>query len=514
VIDVVELLQHWHAGRRIGELCTSLGVDPKTVRKYVRPAVEAGITPGGPPLGEKEWAALVEGWFPALVDRTLRQSSWPEIEPHHELIEGWLGKVKVSTIHQRLRDDHGLAASESSLRRYIAARFSEEAARSAVRVLRDTPPPGDEAQVDYGLLGRWQDPVSGRVRRVWGFVMVLAFSRLIFLRPVLRMDEASWVESHVLAFEFFGGGVARVVPDNLKTGVVRPDLYDPLVNKAFGEFAAHYGCLVDPARRLKPRDKARVERPVPYVRDSFFAGREDEFASLAHMQHEALRWCTDVANRRRHRGIERVAPVDLFEAEEREHLVPLPAAPFELSRWTSPKVPPDVHVKVGKALYSVPWRLIGRQVDVREGQRTVEVFCEASLVATHVRVERGRQTNYDHYPPEKIAFFMRTPAWCRRRAGELGPSVLAVVTEIMAVNALYRLRQAQGVIGLAERHGPERLEAACQRALAAGDPSYRTVKGVLVAGTEGDLDERPAAPPAAPAHLHGPERLFDTGSAR
>jgi hypothetical protein len=381
-------------------------------------------------------------------------------------------------------------------------------------VLRDTPPPGDEAQVDYGLLGRWQDPVSGRVRRVWGFVMVLAFSRLIFLRPVLRMDEASWVESHVLAFEFFGGGVARVVPDNLKTGVVRPDLYDPLVNKAFGEFAAHYGCLVDPARRLKPRDKARVERPVPYVRDSFFAGREDEFASLAHMQHEALRWCTDVANRRRHRGIERVAPVDLFEAEEREHLVPLPAAPFELSRWTSPKVPPDVHVKVGKALYSVPWRLIGRQVDVREGQRTVEVFCEASLVATHVRVERGRQTTYDHYPPEKIAFFMRTPAWCRRRAGELGPSVLAVVTEIMAVNALYRLRQAQGVIGLAERHGPERLEAACQRALAAGDPSYRTVKGVLVAGTEGDLDERPAAPPAAPAHLHGPERLFDTGSAR
>ncbi len=514
VIDVVELLQHWHAGRRIGELCSSLGVDPKTVRKYTRPAIEAGITPGGPPLGLKEWTGLVEGWFPGLVDRSLRQVTWPEIEPHHELIKGWLGKVKVSTIHQRLRDDHGLSASESSLRRYIAARFAEEVTRSEVRVLRDTPPPGEEAQVDYGLLGRWQDPVSGRVRRVWGFILVLAFSRLLFLRPVLTMDEASWVECHVLGFSFFGGGVARLVPDNLKTGVVKADLYDPLINKAFGEFAAHYDCLVDPARALKPRDKARVERPVPYARDSFFAGREAEFTSLAHMQQEALRWCTAVANRRRHRGIERVAPADLFETEERQHLVPLPPVPFELARWSTAKVPPDIHVKVGKALYSVPWRHIGQRVDVRSGQRLVEVFFEGSLIATHVRIEAGKQTNYDHYPPEKIAFFMRTPAWCRRRAGELGPSVLEVVTEIMSVNALYRLRQAQGVVGLAERHGQDRLEAACAKALLVGDPSYKTVKGILVAGTEAELDEPATSPPVAPAHLHGPEQLFQLEQTR
>jgi hypothetical protein len=261
-------------------------------------------------------------------------------------------------------------------------------------------------------------------------------------------------------------------------------------------------------------DKARVERPVPYVRDSFFAGREEEFKSLTHMQHEALRWCTEVANRRAHRGMERLAPIDVFEAEECQHLVPLPAVPFELAHWSSPKVQPDIHVKVGKALYSVPWRHIGHEVDVRAGQRTVEVFFEGSLVATHVRVERGKQTNYDHYPPEKVAFFMRTPAWCRRRAGELGESVLAVVTEIMAVNALYRLRQAQGVVGLAERHGADRLEAACAKALQAGDPSYKTVKGILVAGTEAELDELPVLPPAAPAHLHGPAALFELGSAQ
>jgi transposase len=509
VIDIVELYQHWHAGRRIGELSSSLGVDPKTIRKYTAPAVAAGIVPGGPPLSAQEWSTLAEGWFPGAADRSRRQSSWADIEPHRGRIEGWLGEVTVSTIHQRLRDDHGLAASQSSLRRYLLANFAEEVARSAVTVLRETPPAGDEAQVDYGLLGRWRDPATDKIRRVWGFIMVLACSRLMFLRPVLSMDEQSWVHSHVLAFEFFGGVPARVVPDNLKTGVIKPDLYDPLINKAFGEFAAHYQCLIDPARVKKPRDKARVERPVPYARDSFFAGRSEEFMSLPHMQGDALRWCNAVANQRAHRGIDRVPPQVLFDAEEAGALSALPRAPFELATWSSPKVPPDIHVKVHKALYSVPWRFIGQVVDARASARTVEIYVDGTLVTSHVRIEKGKQTNYDHYPPEKIAFMMRTPAWCRRRAAELGKSVAEVVDILMETNALYRLRSAQGVVGLADKYGAESLDAAAKRALAAGDPSYRTIRGILVAGLEDEKDEEPQSPPSAPAHLHGPERLFD-----
>jgi transposase len=513
VVDVVEILVHWHAGRRMGELCASLGVDPKTVRKYTAPAIAAGLAPGGPPLSGEQWSALVAEWFPALEDRSRRQRTWPEIEPHRERIKGWLGKVTVATIHQRLRDDHGLRVSESSLRRFIWANFDEAVARAAVRVLRDTPPPGEEAQVDYGLLGRWLDPVTGRMRRVWGFIIVLTASRLMFLRPVLRIDELSWVEAHVLALEFFGGAPRRIVPDNLKPGVVRPDLYDPLINKAFGEFAAHYGCLVDPARVQKPRDKATVERHVPYARDSFFAGRAEEFESLAGMQADALRWCRQVANRRQCRPLERVAPQVVFEAEERDALLPLPRHPFELARWSTPKVNPDIHIKVGRALYSVPWVHIGKTVDAREGARTVQVFLDGTLIKTHPRIEGGKQTDPGDYPPEKIAFFMRAPAWCRRRAAELGPSVAAVAAALMEVNALYRLRQAQGVVGLADRHGAERLEAACRRALAVGDPSYKTVRGILAAGTENDGDAGPQAPPTAPAHLHGPQRLFDVGAA-
>jgi transposase len=133
-------------------------------------------------------------------------------------------------------------------------------------------PPG-EAQIDYGYLGRWLDPVANRIRRVWAFVIVLACSRHMFVHPVLGMDQSSWVAAHVAAWEFFGGCPHRLVSDNLKTGVIKADLYDPKLNRAYAEMAAHYGCLIDPARARKPKDKPRVERQMSYVRDSFWRGR-------------------------------------------------------------------------------------------------------------------------------------------------------------------------------------------------------------------------------------------------
>ena len=335
--------------------------------------------------------------------------------------------------------------------------------------------------------------------------MVLACSRHMFVRPVLSMDQRAWVAAHVEAFAFFAGCPARLVPDNLRTGVDRPDLYDPKLNRAYGELATHYGCLIDPARAAKPKDKARVERQMPYVRDSFWRGRV--WGSETEMQAAAVVWCRDVAGRRQHRSLEGAAPAVVFATVEADALRALPPSRFELARWSTTKVGPDCHIKVGRALYSVPWRLIGRRVDAREGDRTVEVFVNGDVVKTHRRIERGRQTDYSDYPPEKVAFFMPTPAWCRRKAVELGPHVVELIGLLLAINALHRLRSAQGVIGLADRHSVDRLDAACRRAIEVGDPSYRTVKGILVAGTE-HADRPTAAAPTAPAHLHGQAALF------
>ena len=163
------------------------------------------------------------------------------------------------------------------------------------------------------------------------------------------------------------------------------------------------------------------------------------------------------------------------------------------------------HARVGKVLYSVPWRHIGKTADVRVTDTMMQFFIGGDLVKTHPRKAWGKQTDFGDYPPEKIAFHMRTPAWCRTQAKSIGPACEQLIGELLAEGALYRLRAAQGVIGMADRHDRSRLEAACAKAIAAGDPSYRTVKGILAAGTE---RAQPAAAAAgdggAGAYLHGP----------
>jgi hypothetical protein len=508
VIDICEILVHWHAGRSKNEIAGSLGLSRNTVRKYVAAAEATGMVPGGAAMSGEEWARLARLWFPELADTRLRQVTWPAIAGHRDYIVAQLAAgVTVSTIHQRLRDERSLAVSVASLRRYVAANLPEEARRSQVRVLRLTPAePGAEAQIDYGQLGRWLDPATGRRHTVNAFAMVLCCSRHMFVRPVIAVDQRAWTECHVAAFGFFGGVPARLVPDNLKTGVDRPDLYDPKINRSYAELAAHYGCLIDPARSRKPRDKPQVERPMPYIRDSFWRGRE--FTSLPQMQAEAERWSLEVAGQRSCRPLDGAAPAAVFTAMEKDALAPLPEDPFVLAEWSRCKVGPDIHASVAKVLYSIPWRHIGKTLDVRLTSSMAQFFDHGDLVKTHVRVARGKQTDLADYPPEKIAFHMRTPAWCRKKAAGIGPACEALIGGLLEDNALYRLRAAQGVLHLADKHQPGRLEAACAKAAAAGDPSYRTVKGILTAGTEEMPVSAPAGDGGAGAFLHGPAALF------
>ena len=507
VIDVVEIMKHWYAGRNLSEIARGLGLDRKTVRKYVAAPEREGLVPGGPPISPEEWARRVKVWFPELTDPRARSSVNGEIGRFHTYISNLLPVNTLATIHQRLRDDQGLKASYTSFRRYVHLEFAEEAALAQVTVLKDDPPPGEEAQLDYEYLGQWLDPRTGRRQRVWAFVMVLSHSRHLFCYPVLRMTVPAFIEAHLAAFRFYGGVARRLVCDNLRSGVLRPDLYDPRLNRSYQELATHYDFLVDPARVGRPKDKPRVERPVPYVRDSFFRGRS--FSSLEDMQAQAERWSLEVAGRRSCRPLAGAAPHALFLAVEAHTLLPLPVRAFELATWHTPKVAADAHVMVGGALYTVPYAHIGRRLDVRMTETLITCFFEGELIKTHPRVKKGkRSTDWADYPPEKVAFLMRTPAWCLRRARELGPATSAVVEALLGVQALHRLRSAQGVIALAERYDPERLDAACAGALFAGDPSYRTIRGILASGRDALDPEEPAACPEAPAHLHGPDTLF------
>jgi hypothetical protein len=254
------------------------------------------------------------------------------------------------------------------------------------------------------------------------------------------------------------------------------------------------------------RDKAQVERPMPYVRDSFWRGRE--FTSEQQMQTAALAWCREVAGQRACRPLDGASPMSVFTAVEAAALGALPVRPFVLATWSTPRVGPDIHAKVGKTIYSVPWRLIGEKVDARETWTSVQFFHKGQLMATHARRDKGKRTDLSHYPPDKVAFRMRTPTWCRTRAGEIGPNCVAVIASLLEVDVLHRLRSAQGIVGLDTKYGAARLDAACAKAIAAGDPTYRTIKGILAVGAEADPTPPPTGDGGAAAHLHGPSQLF------
>lgn len=507
--DLMEMFRHWNAGRSQVQIYEALNIDRKTIRKYLAPALAEGVAPTpAEPFDEVLWRERIGRWFPEVLDPTVRALTWPGIAVHHQWIDDQLKvPVTVATIAQRLRDDHGVEVSESTVRRYITTTFAEQRLEEKVTVPRGAVEPGSEAQIDYGKLGMWLDPDSGRRVAVWVFAMILSCSRALFVQPVLRMDQASWNASHVAAFEFFGGVPARLVCDNLKTGVERPDLYDPLINLAYGELASFYGTLIDPARARKPKDKPRVERPMPNIRDSFFAGRQ--FGSLPQMQGEALRWANEVYGCRKHRGLEGATPASVFAAVERDTLIVLPHRPFESVIYSIGTLGTDCHVKSGKALYSAPWRLMGQKLTIRTVGDVVQIFHADAVVATHVLHLGGRSTNVEHYPPHKIAHTLRTVTWCRTQAEQIGPGAVAIVAELSTVNAIHRLRAIQGIIRLRERYGDDRLDAACTRALTVGDPRYRTVKGILVAGTEAGDTPAGHLAPTPPAHLRGPE-AFDT----
>jgi hypothetical protein len=193
-----------------------------------------------------------------------------------------------------------------------------------------------------------------------------------------------------------------------------------------------------------------------------------------------------------------------FAAREQAALQPLPARPWERAQWTSAVVQADCHLRAGGAWYSVPASYVRRQLDVRLGERLVEIYDGARLVSTHPRLERGRSTRQEHYPLAGRLFLSQNPAACLHRAQELGPATSAVVAALLTEPTLTRLREAQALLRLTDRYPAARVEQACARALAAEDGRFRTVRAILANDLDRTAAEEVAAPTATGAFLRGP----------
>lgn len=369
---------------------------------------------------------------------------------------------------------------------------------------------GQTVEVDWsGPTMQLTDPVTQRHTRVYLFVACLPFSRFAFVEPTFDMRQDTWLRAHVAMFDWFGGSVPRIVPDNLKTGVIKhPAEGEVVLNDAYRELAAHYSAAVLPGRVRKPKDKASVENTVGNIATAVIAqSRGNEFATLAELR-AAIYERVDAYNRQpfqKRQGSRQ----NVFEAEERARLRPLPAAPFEISRWAhGRRVQRNGHVVWEKNFYPVPYAHIGRSVDLRVTDTMVEVFAGQERLTSHLLAPPGvtneRRTR-DADLPDGPAYRQWDAARVRECAGRIGEHTVTVVNRIFESVPVEEqgLDATLAVLRLSRRYSAARVEAACAIALASlRSPRYAHLRPILDTGQDQTGKRRPrfeATPEAAPA---------------
>lgn len=431
-------------------------------------------------------AALAE----ALGPRRRASSTVSSVEPLRAVVQRWFDAgVQGRAIHAALKREHGFSGSYSAVVRMLR---QMKAAQPADVTVRLEFAPGEAAQVDFGAGPVLVHP-DGRLRRTWAFVMTLAHSRHQYVEFVWDQTVATWLGCHRRAFEWFAAVPERVIVDNAKCAIVKACRHDPLVQRAYAECAEGYGFRIEACPPQDPQKKGIVESGVKYLKANFLPTRT--FRDLADLNEQARAWVMTEAGTRVH-GTTREQPLALF-ALERPLMRSLPAVAPDLGSWHRVVLHRDCHVQFDRAYYSAPFALVGRALWLRATDNVVALFEDWRHVASHLRARRAgqRMTVADHLPPDARAFFARDRRWCDARAAEVGPRCAELVGRLLADRIAERLRAAQALLGLAERYGAPRLEAACTRALLHDSPHYRTVKTILATGA----DQQPMVQPDTPA---------------
>ena len=463
MIDVREVLRRWSAGQSTRRIARESGIDRKTVDRYTTVAREMGLatTDVADDGVVHEVAQRVQARrLPDVSDQRR------ELAEHRARIEAWLGQkrpLRLRKVHTLLTRDHGVHASYYTLRRFAQDELGWR--RKQPTVLVADGKPGEEAQVDFGLMGTLQDAETGRMRRLHALIVTLVLSRYQFVWPTFVQTTEAVCEGLDAGWRFFGAMARVLIPDNMSAMISIADPLAPTIVAAFLDYVQTRGLFVDPARVRAPKDKGRVENQVPYVRESWFDG--EQFTSLIDTRASAEHWSRDVSGARVH-GTTRLVPREVFEREERPLMLPPPSAPFDVPAWTEAKVHPDHHIQVARALYSVPTRFIGRTVRVRADRGSVRIYLGTELIKAHPRVAPGkRSTDHADYPEGKADYALRSVEALLARAQKRGAHVGIYAQKLLGGPLPWtRMRQAYALVRLCDTYGDGRVEAMCQSALA------------------------------------------------
>ncbi|MFQ5792874.1 MAG: IS21 family transposase, partial [Acidobacteriota bacterium] len=481
-MDLYQLISRWHVGYNISEISKALGLDRKTVRQYIRLAEQAGVSRADPLpektrlleqlealLPAKKHIQPVRGIFGLYKDEIIR------------LVTANQDPLKPKTAYEVICERYGLTASYTSFKRFIREHAEEFGlSKTPQTTCRFETEPAEEVQIDYGKMGRLYDPLTRRNRDVYAFIATLSFSRLKFVDFVYKQDQRSFVGSHLRMFDFFGGVCLRLVIDNLKAGGFKPDLYLPQFNRAYQEMAEHYGCFIDPARPYHPKDKGKVERAVPVVRELFRKLKALHPAlDVARANKEARKWCLETNGMSVH-GSTGLRPFDLFQEIEKSRLGPLPIHPFEVPTWKAAKVHVDQFIQFEKKTYGVPQAFVGTYLWVRGTDKLVQIYDDHTLVKKYVRSAQSRQYDPNDFPKNlQLMLESRDVRALIERAESIGPAFKKLLLEVLTPHARLNYRRALGLLRLQQKYPRDLLDRAAEVASAHNIHTPRQFKALI-----------------------------------
>ena len=484
----------------IGRSCS---ISVSTVHKYLKRAEAAGVRW---PLPEDWDEARVEAAvFPRSGYTVASEKAAVRTPPDFDAIHEQLRANKYVTL-QLLWEEYWHVNPDGYRYSRFCCLYQRWHSKLDV-VLRQEHKAGEKMFVDWaGATIPIYDRHTGEARQAPLFVATLGASSYTWAEATRDQQMESWLRGHVHAFEHFRGIPSLVVPDNTKTGVTRAHRYDPDLNPTYYNFALHCGFGIVPARPYKPRDKAKVENAVQVAQRWIVAAlRHHKFFSLEELN-VAIRELLTKLNHRSFRKRDG-SRASAFEAIDKPALKPLPTEPFDLSEWSRARVNIDYHVAFDSNLYSVPYNLVHELVEIRSTPTTVEILHKGTRVASHLR-HRGREqavTNDEHRPKSHRAHLQWTPSRMVHWAETIGLNTARLFERIMNDKPHPEMgyRGCLGIIRLAEKYSPQRVEAAAERALLTGACRYKSVESILRNSLDGVAVENPSptlSPPAATPH--------------
>lgn len=362
---------------------------------------------------------------------------------------------------------------------------------------------GEKLFVDYGeglsLIGpQTNEPIKTQL-----FVAVWGASNYTYAEATLTQQLPDWIGSHTRAFEYFGCLPKIVVPDCLKSAVVRACRYEPDLNPTYAEMASHYGLCVLPARPAHPKDKAKVETGVLIAKRWILAVlRHRTFYSLAQLN-GAIGELLDRLNSRALRKLKQ-SRRELFELFDRPNAGSLPEKPYQYAEWRLATVNIDYHIEVDRHYYSVPFRLVRDKLDVRLTAHTVEAFQKGRRVAAHVRsfIAHCHSTLKEHMPPAHQNYLEWTPSRIVTWAQKTGPATAELVQKIIdsRTHPEQAYRSCLGILRLEKHYSQARLENACLRALKFAALSFKALRNILDNGLDRLEGNPDGSQPAVPDH--------------